>query len=177
MRMAILAAGVLGVSACAEPIDDRDAAEPETLPQTERVAEITPRVALVPGVIDDNLRRERNLMGELGCVFRRGQETLFVAVANSANIESAEGLVVIDGQPIEVEMDGSGGYNSLQAAASFTGDDDIAVEIAVSEEAEIRATPAPATGPAPLEATMTLSREGQEVSVEGRYECGPQPDA
>ena len=177
MRTAILVAALLGVSACAEPIEDREPADTEPLAQATNVPAITPRVALVPGVIDDNLRRERNLMGELGCVFRRGQETLFAAVANSANIESAEGLVVIDGQPIEVEMDGSGGYNSLQSAASFTGDNGIEVEIAVSEEAEIRETPAPATGPAPMEATMTLSRDGQQVSVEGRYECGPQSDA
>ncbi|MFK4005148.1 hypothetical protein [Qipengyuania sp. NPDC077563] len=177
MRTAILVAALLGVSACAEPIEDREPADTEPLAPATNVPAITPRVALVPGVIDDNLRRERNLMGELGCVFRRGQETLFAAVANSANIESAEGLVVIDGQPIEVEMDGSGGYNSLQSAASFTGDNGIEVEIAVSEEAEIRETPAPATGPAPMEATMTLSRDGQQVSVEGRYECGPQADA
>lgn len=173
----VIAAAMLGLAACAEPIEERDENEPDIPPVAEPSELPEPQVALVPGVIDISLRRDRDLLGELGCVFRRGDDVLFAAVANSANIETAEGLVVIDGEPIEVEMAGSGGYNSLQSAASFTGENSIEVAIAVSEEADIRETPAPATGPAPMEATMTLSRDGQEVAIEGRYECGPQPDA
>ena len=173
----IIAAAVLGLTACAEPIEERNENDLEIAQPTAPSELRETQVALVPGVVDMSLRRDRNWIGELGCVFRRGEDVLFAAVANSANIESAEGLVVIDGVPTDVEIDGSGGYNSLQSAASFTGENAIKVDITVSEEAEIRETPAPVTGPAPMEATMILTRGEQQVSIEGRYECGPQPDA
>lgn len=177
MRLVVLGAALIGMGACAEPVEEQDEQEPTPLSPQETAESLPPQTMLVPGVIDESLRRDRNFMGELGCVFRRGGDTLFAAVANSVGLESAEGLVVLDEQPVEVELDGSGGYNSLQEGASFRGGNGLTVEIAVSQEAEIREEPGPVTGPAPMEATMILTRGGQELSVEGRYECGPQPDA
>lgn len=177
MRHIIAAAAILTLAACAEPIEERDETEAD-MAQLPTAAELSAqRPTLVPGVIDEALRRDRNLISDLGCVFRRGNETLFAAAANSVSLEGADGLVVLDGQPQEIQMDGSGGYNSLQAAASFTGDDGLTVEIEVSEAAEIQETPAPLTGPAPMEATMTIARGEQSVAIDGRYECGPQPEA
>lgn len=176
MRHVITAAAILALAACAEPIEERDENEAD-LPPLPTAAELSAqRPTLVPSVIDEALRRDRNLVGELGCVFRRGNETLFAAAANSVSLEGAEGLVVLDGQPQEIQMDGSGGYNSLQAAASFTGEDGLTVEIEVSEPAEIRETSAPVTGPVPMEATMTIARGEQSVAIDGRYECRPQSD-
>ena len=176
MKFALASVALLALAACSDPIEERD---DETLTTTvdPTPAEPVSQATLVPGILDEGLRRDRNLMGELGCVFSRGNEVLFAAVANSANIEGAEGLVVLDGQPVEVSLDGDAGYNALQSGASFTGEGGLSVDIEVSREAEIRETPAPATGPAPMIATMTLARGGQDVSVEGRYECGPQPEA
>lgn len=179
MRYPVAIAALLSLAACAEPIEEGE--RDEYIGQVPRTpaAEETPdgQVALVPGIIDSNLRRERNLVSDLGCIFSRENDVLFAAAANSVSIEGAKGLVVLDGEPRELEMDGSGGYNSLQAGSSFTGSEGLMVEIEVSEAAEITETPEPLTGPAPLEATMTITRGEQELSVEGRYECGPQPEA
>jgi hypothetical protein len=179
MRYVLAAAALLSLGACAEPIEEGERDEYiGQAPRTPAPADtISAEAALTPGIIDANLRRERNLVGDLGCLFRRENEVLLAAAANSVSIESVEGLIVLDGEPHELEMDGSGGYNSLKAGSSFTGQDGLKVEIAVSEAAEIVETPAPLTGPAPLEATMTITRGEQELSVEGRYECGPQPEA
>ena len=179
MRQIIAAAALVSLAACAEPIEEGE--RDEYIGQAPAVTE-TPdaeatQALLVPGIIDANLRRERELAGDLGCLFLRENDVLFAAAANSVSIEGAKGLIVLDGEPREVEMDGSGGYNSLQAGAGFTGSEGLTVEIAVGEPAEITETPAPLTGPAPLEATMTVTRGEQELSLEGRYECGPQPEA
>lgn len=178
MKHVIAIAALAGLTACAEPIEEGERDEYiGQVPATPDADAAAPEVMLAPGIIDANLRRERGLVGDLGCVFRRGNDIVFAAAANAVSIESAEGLIVLDGEPRELEMDGSGGYNSLKGDASFTGSEGLVVEIEVGEAAAIRETPAPLTGPAPLEATMTIKRGDQEFTVDGRYECGAQPEA
>ena len=174
MRIAFAAALLLGVSACAEPIDRTADDEVDVPPPAETTPAATTQTMLVPGVIDEGLRRDRDMMGELGCVFRRNNETLFVASANSVSLDSAQGLVVIDGEPRTLEIDGEGGYNALQGAASFAGEDGLMIEIAASAPAEIDDDEEALTGPEPMQATMTLRQGSRSVDVEGIYECGPQ---
>ena len=173
MRLAFAATLLLGVSACAEPID-RTADDEAVVPPPAEMTPAASQTMLVPGVIDEGLRRDRDMMGELGCVFRRGNETLFVASANSVSLDSAQGLVVIDGEPRTLDIDGEGGYNSLQGAASFSGADGLEIEIAAGEPAQIEDNEEALTGPEPMQATMTLRQGGRSVNVEGIYECGPQ---
>ena len=180
MRYPLALAAIAMLAACGDPVpEDRlSNTEGTVAPPVAPVPELQPReTTLVPTRIDDNLLQARNLASDLGCVFRRGDEDLFAAAANSASIQSAEGLLVIDGEPLELEMEGGGGYNALTRGASFSGPGDLSATFDVSESAIDEASGEQLTGPAPMEATMELSRGGQTLNVEGIYECGPQDDA
>ncbi len=178
----VLALGALAaLSACGDPVPEDAVNEPMVVPpriETAPSPAVTPTpAALVPGGIDTALRRDRGFEGELGCAFRRGNEVLLVGAANDATRENAEALIVLNGVPQIVRMDGGGGYNALSGTPSFAGADGLEVDIDVISEASDVVSDPGLTGPAPLTARMNLTRAGQSLSVEGVYECGPQPDA
>ena len=169
----------LALAACGSEIpDDRDESLTQTtpLPSPSLPAGSIERTTLVPGVISPGLQEQRGLDGDLGCVFRRGEEMLFASIANAASLENAQGLVVIDGEPIELAMEGEGGYNALARGARFSGPDNLTVSFDISEAAAAEDQEAPVTGPPPKEAMMQIARAGKSLSVEGIYECGTQGD-
>lgn len=177
-----MAIGALAaLSACGDPVTENTSSEPVAAPariETSPSPVLTPQpAALVPDVIDEAMRRDRGFDGGLGCVFRRGEDLLFVGAANDASRAESEGLMVIDGEAQTLRMDGGGGYNALSGTPSFTGTGGLEVDIDVSSEASDPAAEPDATGPVPLAATMNLSRGEQSLQVEGTYECGPQPEA
>ncbi|MDG6079069.1 hypothetical protein E3U23_07680 [Erythrobacter litoralis] len=181
MRYVLALTALAFLAACGDPVPEDAVNEPIVVPpriETSPSPALTPApTALVPSTIDSALRRDRGFEGELGCVFRRGQDVLLVGVANDASRENAEALIVIDGEPQDLRMDGSGGYNALSGTPSFAGPNDLQVDIDVISEASDAASESELTGPAPLAATMNLARGGQSLSVEGIYECGPQSDS
>ncbi|MDG5747775.1 hypothetical protein P8Q88_06240 [Qipengyuania sp. XHP0207] len=172
----IFMAPIALLAACAEPVDDSetDALAPVSPTATETESPLAGEsTSLVPGVLEASMRREANLTSDLGCVFRRGDDVLLAAAANSVSAESAEGLVVLDGSPVELEMDGEGGYNTLSRGASFSGPDGLSVEVEVRSPAPVRETPAPVVAEPNFTGSLNLRRGAQSVTVEGIYNCGP----
>ncbi len=180
VKYVLALSALAALSACGDPVPEDAVNEPMVVPpriETSPSPAVTPTpVALVPSAIDAALRRDGGFEGELGCVFRRGQDVLLVAAANDASRENAEALVVLNSQPQDLRMDGGGGYNALSGTPSFAGADGLEVDIdVISEASDVTSDPG-LTGPAPLTARMNLTRAGQSLSVEGVYECGPQSD-
>ena len=162
------------LAACAEPDDESETDPVAAVPSTETAAvPVIDGANLVPGVVEDSMRQQANLVSDLGCVFRRGDDVLLAAAANSVSAESAEALVVLDGSPVELEMDDEGGYNTMSRGASFSGPDGLAVEVEVRAPAPVRETPAPVVAEPNYTGSLNLRRGAQSVTVEGIYNCGP----
>lgn len=167
------------LSACGDPISDEELAEasagPIETPPT--IAEpIDEPIPLTPGIIGESMRRQANLEGELGCTFRRDDDAILVAAANVVSAESAEGLIVLDGEPVELEMNGGGGFNTLSRGASFSGPDDLTAEVSIRSEAEVTETPAPPIASPQYEAQLVIQRGEQSLTVEGIYDCDATTD-
>ena len=166
----------LVLASCADPIpedklnEDVEQIAPPRIGETPVAAQ---PVVLVPGIVEPSIWREANLEGELGCSFMRGDDVLLRAAANVVSAEGAEALVVIDGRPVELQMDGEGGFNSLQRGATFSGPEGMTGEVEISSSAPIEETPAPAMESPQFTATLSLTQGERSVEVEGIYECGP----
>ena len=171
MRIVMLPVLVGAVLGCAEPVEEDEGRidQPVAMTSADAPANTLP---LVPGVVSETMRSEANLVSDLGCVFRRGEETLLAAAANSVSAESAEALIVLDGNPVELEMNGGGGYNTLSRGASFAGPDGLEVEVEVRASAPVSETPAPVVAEPNFTGSLNLRRGSQTVTLEGIYNCG-----
>ncbi len=163
------------LAACGDPISEEELAEASEGPvETPAAVDPVPEpVLLTPGTIEESLRRQANLTGELACTFRRADDdsVILAAAANIVSAESAEALIVLDGEPVELEMDGGGGFNTLSRGASFTGPDELTAEVSIRSEAPVTETPAPSIASPQYEAQLMLERGEQSLTIDGIYDC------
>ena len=181
MKFALFALPVpLLLTACGDPITDEELADasegPVELPTTSEVV-VDQEVPLTPGVIEQSMRRQANLQGELTCTFSRDDDVLFAAAANVVSAEGAEALMVLDGEPVELRMEGGGGFNTLSRGASFSGPESLTAEISVQSEAEVTETPAPSIASPQYVAQLIVERGEQSLTVDGIYDCDATTDS
>lgn len=170
---------LLGLAACS-PQDAADGSPvAEAAPDVSSQPGATPPSAeasepLDIGVVDAAVLASAPLAGELGCSFApsQGGEALFVGRGDVVETAYAEGLVRIDGQPVKLTMDRTGGYNAMSEGTRFANGD-TSVNIVAAGDEPMEETPTVAMESPIYSASMTIARGDRTVRIDGFYECGP----
>lgn len=174
--LALVVLAACGVPEDQQPTSTRTESETNAPPPRHDGAEPAPaRSSLVPGELTSADRQQSRLDGELGCVFTVGSAdtVLLFAATNVDDAAGADALVRIDGRVERIAMDGRGGFAALGGDPRFSGSGALNVAIERSSEEPVTEEPHIATESPRYPARLTVSRDGQEVAIEGFWECGP----
>ena len=163
------------LTACSSP-EPQDEAQPvEASPSAEISAPAQPPGAPVMlDTLNADDRAENRLDGELGCAFSpsRGDDPLLSAASYVDPGVGGEALVKIDGEPVRLAMDGTGGYDRMTDGVRFAADG-LSAQIEVTGDQPLPEDP-PIAGESPIyTARLTVERDGRAISIDGFYECGP----
>lgn len=115
-----------------------------------------------------------DLEGELGCGFMPalGGEELWIGQGDVLPEAGAQGLIRVDGEPVELTMAGIGGYDVMADGARFTAGD-LAVSFTRTGTEPLVEEPGIEMESAAFPTTMTVTRGTRKLVVEGVLECGP----
>lgn len=156
----------------AEPVTVAGASEPAAPPA---VPGREPSGTLVPQTMQLAEWRAADLDGELACSFSRsaGESPLLVATSFVDDTAISEVALKLSGQVLTLETRSRGGFDALVAGGRFVGPESLTVNIARSAEEPVAEEPRIAMESPRYPAMMVLSRDGQKLSVDGIWECGP----
>ena len=178
MVYAALVAGMLaGCSQQGAPAPSSESSGGNTAQTSSGVAEseaARPLPPLVPESLGSATTGDLELSGELGCAFLApgGREALFLGAADVADDAIASAAMRFGGEVVKLRLAGRGGFSALSKGGRFEGANGLFVNIVPSGD-PVRETPQIAEESPRRPALMVLSRDGQELSIEGFYECGP----
>ncbi|WP_375289884.1 hypothetical protein [Qipengyuania sp.] len=187
MQRLILAAASLALAtACADssPADaDVEGAEPVTGPLVATTPPPSPGGGatgpqggtLVPQAIETGDMNAVDLKGELGCTFAPGdgEKPLLFASSSVDHKAASQAAVKLGGTVERLETKTTGGFDALIKGAQFTGANGLAADVVRTESKPMTETPQIAMESPRYSGRLVLSRAGQQLSIDGIWECGP----
>lgn len=130
--------------------------------------------SLQPETMELSEWRGMDLKGELGCGFAgaSAEGPLLFAASFVDPAAISEAAIKLDGEMIKLATQTKGGFDALVQGGRFFGPGGVLVNVVRSGERVVEDPPIAMESPR-YPALMVLSRSGQELSIDGFWECGP----
>ena len=134
----------------------------------------TARSALEPQPMKLAEWRGAELKGELGCGFARnvGDLPLLFAASFVDKTATSDAAMKFDGRVVSLKTESKGGFDALSQGARFAGSSGLFANV-VKAGKRIAETPHVAEESPRYPALLVVTRGGQELSIDGFWECGP----
>ena len=174
----------LAIAACTQadpPVEDTTASDKTasaapSAPSTDTDSAPTeaPGRSFAPQAISNELQTQARLSGELGCGFSStsGEALLLSAADVDPQAGPANAVITFDGTTLTRLSGQSGGFAALSEGMRFEGPDGLVVNV-VKSGAQIREAPQVAEESPRYNGQIVLNRDGQELGIDGFWECGP----